>query len=56
MNVLVCHIGIIMFWLTITACSAEIGSEKWCLELKEKPKGEWTINELGDYSRHCLFK
>ncbi|MFT5218497.1 MAG: hypothetical protein ACI9LO_002040 [Planctomycetota bacterium] len=41
--------------LLISACSAEIGSEAWCAELKEKPKGEWTANELKDFTQHCIF-
>jgi len=40
----------------IVGCSAEIGSEAWCNELKEKPKGEWSMNEATDYTKHCLFK
>ena len=39
----------------IVACSPEIGSEKWCENLKEKPKGEWTANEAKDFAKHCLF-
>ncbi|MEQ8288910.1 MAG: DUF3012 domain-containing protein [Gammaproteobacteria bacterium] len=38
-----------------SGCAPEIGSEKWCAQLKEKPKGEWTANELADYTKHCLF-
>ena len=41
--------------LLISACSAEIGSEAWCAELKEKPKGDWTATELKDFTRHCIF-
>jgi len=41
---------------SLAACSAEIGSEKWCANLKEKPKGDWTASEAGDYAKHCLFK
>lgn len=41
--------------LFMGGCAPEIGSEKWCLQLKEKPKGEWTANELADYTKHCLF-
>ncbi len=41
--------------LFISACAPEVGSEKWCQQLKEKPKGEWTANELADYTKHCLF-
>jgi len=42
--------------LFISACSPEVGSEKWCANLKEKPKGDWTTNEATDYAKHCIFK
>lgn len=38
------------------ACSAEVGSEKWCSHLDAKAKGDWTMNEAKGYARHCLFK
>ncbi len=41
--------------LLLGGCAPEIGSEKWCAQLKEKPKGDWTANELADYTKHCLF-
>lgn len=41
--------------LLVTACAPEIGSEAWCTQLKEKPKGEWTANEAGEFAKHCLF-
>lgn len=40
----------------VSACSPEVGSESWCEQLKEKPKGDWTANEAKDYTKHCLFK
>jgi len=40
----------------ISACAPEVGSEKWCSNLKEKPKGDWTVNEAKDYAKHCIFK
>jgi len=40
----------------LTACSPEIGSEQWCANLKEKPKGDWTATEAKDYTKHCIFK
>ena len=40
----------------ISACAPEVGSEKWCAQLKEKPKGDWSANEAGDYAKHCVFK
>jgi hypothetical protein len=41
--------------LLVTACSPEVGSPEWCNELKEKPKGEWTANELADFTKHCIL-
>lgn len=45
-----------MALLTLSACAPEVGSEKWCAQTKEKPKGDWTVNEATDYTKHCLFK
>ncbi len=41
--------------IQLVACSAEVGSTEWCQALKQKPKGEWTVNEAGDFAKHCLF-
>jgi len=41
--------------LFITACAPEIGSKEWCADMKEKPKGEWTLDETKDYAKHCIF-
>lgn len=40
----------------LTACAPEVGSPEWCKKMDEKPKGEWTANEAGDYAKNCLFK
>jgi hypothetical protein len=40
----------------LVACSAEIGSEAWCNDLKDKAKDEWTAGEAKDYAKHCLFR
>ena len=37
-------------------CSPEVGSDAWCTNMVEKPKGDWTANEAADYARHCLFR
>lgn len=36
-------------------CAPEIGSERWCEAMSEKPRGDWSANEALDYTRHCLF-
>ncbi|GHE81617.1 DUF3012 domain-containing protein [Thalassotalea profundi] len=42
--------------VTLIACAPEVGTKKWCEQLKEKPKGDWTATEAKDYTKHCLFK
>lgn len=39
----------------LSACSAEVGTEAWCNNMKEKNKGDWTATEIKDYTKHCLF-
>lgn len=44
-----------MVTVQLIACSAEVGSEKWCDNLDAKAKGDWTMNQAKDYAKHCLF-
>ncbi len=39
----------------VMACEAKIGSERWCENMSEKPKGDWTFNETADYAKHCIL-
>jgi hypothetical protein len=52
------NICLVAFWtlLSVTGCAPEVGSDAWCKKIAEKPKGEWTANEAGDYAKHCLLK
>jgi len=43
-------------FIAISGCAPEIGSDKWCASLKEKPKGDWTANELSGFAEHCILK
>ncbi len=40
----------------LTACSPKVGSPEWCEKIKEKDKGDVSINEAKDYAKHCIFK
>jgi len=42
--------------LTLTGCAPEVGSEKWCSNLEEKPKGDWSLNEATDYAANCVLR
>ncbi len=46
---------LVMGALLLTGCAPEVGSDDWCTALKEKPKGDWTVNEGKDFAKHCLF-
>ena len=39
----------------LSGCAPEVGSERWCEAMAEKPKGDWTANEALDYAEHCLI-
>ncbi|MDH3429739.1 MAG: DUF3012 domain-containing protein [Gammaproteobacteria bacterium] len=39
----------------IGGCAPEVGSEKWCEKMNDKPKGEWTANEAKDFAKHCVL-
>jgi hypothetical protein len=42
--------------ILLSACAPEVGSDAWCKQMEDKPKGDWTVNEAGDYAKHCVFK
>ena len=47
-------IWLLLGCLLLTSC-AEVGSDDWCENMDEKPKGDWTANEAGDYTRYCVL-
>jgi hypothetical protein len=46
-------IGVVT-WLA--ACEPEVGSERWCENMREKPRGDWTANELVEFGRSCVLQ
>ena len=45
----------IFILLQLTGCAPEVGSERWCEQMAETPKGEWTANDAGAYTKSCVF-
>ena len=39
----------------LSACAPEVGSEEWCEDMKEKDKTKWTLEEAGDFAKHCVL-
>jgi hypothetical protein len=46
----------ILLAASLVACAPEVGSDAWCEDMAEKPKGDWTANEAADFAKHCIFK
>jgi len=44
------------FFLSLSACAPEVGSDAWCTDMKQKDKAEWTANQATDFAKHCVFK
>ena len=47
---------LVLLMTQLIACSPKVGSDEWCNNLEQKPKGDWTANEATDYAKHCIFK
>lgn len=37
------------------SCSPEVGSKAWCEQMTKKPKDSWTMEEVGNFTKHCLL-
>ena len=40
----------------ISGCQPEVGSDAWCQDMVDKPKGDWTANEAGEFAKSCILK
>ncbi len=49
-------VTIFLFVSILFACAPEVGSEAWCEDMDEKPKGDWSSNEAADYAKNCVFR
>ena len=50
------RLAALLFLPLLAACEPEVGSEAWCENLDEKEKAQWTLEETGNYARHCVIK
>jgi len=39
-----------------SGCAPEVGSDEWCQQMVDKPKGDWTANEAAEFAKSCIFK
>lgn len=40
----------------LSGCAPEPGSDAWCEEMAEKPKGDWTLNDAAEFAKSCVVK
>ena len=42
--------------IMLSGCPAQVGSERWCQNMRDKPKSDWTAGEAVDFAKHCIIK
>ncbi len=55
MNKKLIALPVLLLISSLTACAPEVGSDAWCEDMKEKSKGDWTVNEAREYAKSCIF-
>jgi hypothetical protein len=40
----------------LAACAPEPGSDAWCEDMAEQPKGDWSMNDAAEFAKSCLIK
>ena len=40
--------------IALLSSCAKVGSERWCAQLKDTPKAEWSLEDATNFSKHCL--
>jgi hypothetical protein len=48
-------VGVFIVTLFLSSCDPEIGSEKWCADMKERSIADWTATQAKDFAKHCIF-
>ena len=49
-------IFVLLLTSLLSACEPEVGSDEWCQDMVDKPKGDWTTNEAKEFAKSCVFK
>ena len=43
------------FVVGLAGCAPKVGSEAWCRDLKDQPRGDWTLNQTADFAKFCVL-
>ncbi|MCI5149904.1 MAG: DUF3012 domain-containing protein [Candidatus Electrothrix sp. MAN1_4] len=55
MKRIICGVVLAGVALMLSGCPATVGSERWCQNMREKPKTDWSANEAVDFAKHCII-
>lgn len=56
MKRIVCGLVLVGAALMLSGCPAQVGSERWCQNMRDKAKADWTASEAVDFAKHCVIK
>ncbi len=48
--------ALLTIFVALVACAPEVGSDAWCDAMNEKSKGDWSVNEVTEFAKSCVFK
>jgi hypothetical protein len=52
----IARLPFLLLCLALSACAPKVGSDAWCANMKEKDRGDWSMNEAADFARHCILR
>ncbi len=53
---LITRLALVLSFTFLVGCAPAVGSDEWCADLKEKPKGDWSVNDATAFAEHCILK
>ncbi|RWX49154.1 hypothetical protein VU00_12802 [Candidatus Electrothrix marina] len=56
MKQIVCGVVLVGVAVMMSGCLATVGSERWCQNMRDKPKTDWSASEAVDFAKHCIIK
>jgi cell division septation protein DedD len=50
--------GVVLVGVAVmmSGCLATVGSERWCQNMRDKPKADWSAGDAVDFAKHCIIK
>lgn len=56
MKKIVCGVVLVGAAVMLSGCPAKVGSERWCQNMRDKPKMDWSTGEAVDFAKHCIVQ